>query len=82
MKRFMCLTCKRIIRVRRLPSDVEPIRDAITEKITGYTPGNCRYHKRNLESRSSLNGRVVAHNVNISHKKSPEPIQKTKSKGR
>jgi hypothetical protein len=61
MIRFFCTTCKKQKRVRRLPPTVRPILD-LSDKITGYTPGECRWHSERGVSRARSNdrGRVVA----------------------
>lgn len=54
MKRFFCTTCKRIVRVRRLPDDVT---SNTNKSITAlHSIGTCRHHSTS-GSRASVNSR-------------------------
>ncbi len=79
MKRFFCLTCKRQKRVRRLPSDVHPVLDAQLN-VTGYTPGNCRWHSATGQTRAQVNDRQHVHAGLGSTRKMSASAAKSKSK--
>lgn len=72
MRRFFCTECKKVKRVRRMPSSVAtPEADAVTDRI-----GQCSFHTETV-SRGKV--RIVARLG--STRKLSASSQKTKSKG-
>lgn len=81
MKRFFCNTCRRIKRVRRIPKNVNPIFGTShngDQIVTGYSAGDCDYHKAAV-SNSVLRHGAPVRNV-VTKKSAPPPSPPRKAK--